>query len=854
MESFILFVFLSHQHFYKVQYFNITHPQIDSDDVITREEQIYLLIGARAACDRSIQNHMALIKGQCVPEWDGIVCWPRGRAGQWVSMPCPEYIYDFNHRGRVYRQCDVSGAWEQANALNRTWANYSECTSLSSDYSSQAEVFRRLHLMYTVGYSISLLCLLVAVFTLCYFKRLHCTRNHIHIHLFLSFICRAVSIFVKDAVLYSMSEDDQAGWQLTGHKPQLFGCKLAVTLFLYFLATNHYWILVEGVYLHSLIFMAFLSDRSYLCTLSIIGWGLPAVFVSIWVNRRDVLSTRAMISADECWTDHRLIRSIMSIHLMQKRRHQKGQTRRRPNIERLRETTYQQQLQAAISADLLDQYPEDIEKHWDALSETIMNSCKAILGHKTRRHQDWTLKNQWWTQKALEIQQLADSGDTRGFFEATRAVYGPSQRSLLSSKATIDEEVHHRLSCASGAYSKLKKRVFENRDLQSKTKILVYKAVLLPTLLYGSEAWTTYSRHLKALEAFHQRYLRRILRITWEDRRTNTSVLEEAGVSTITAIIAQFQLRWTGHVIRMPDSRLPKQVLYSQLVQGKRAPGGQKRRYKDNIKDNLKKCHICLKTWEATARNRAAWRQAVQDGAAQCWDISAGNLKWIYQVPILAAIIVNFFLFLNIIRVLAAKLWETNTGKLDPRQQYRKLLKSTLVLMPLFGVHYMLFMALPYTDVSGLLWQVQMHYEMFFNSFQGFVVAFIYCFCNGEVQAEVKKAWLRRSLVSDLRQKSRMTSSGGGVSGYYGNMTTNNSVSFSAVTSRGGVMPAAPPFMHPIRSCPLGYASSDLMETSDALQTPSSPGTGSGPRGSGWSDGGLGENQEGHLEDQETML
>lgn len=32
---------------------------------------------------------------------------------------------------------------------------------------------------------------------------------------------------------------------------------------------------------------------------------------------------------------------------------------------------------------------------------------------------------------------------------------------------------------------------------------------------------------------------------------------------------------------------------------------------------------------------------------------------------------VNFFLFLNIIRVLASKLWETNTGKLDPRQQYR---------------------------------------------------------------------------------------------------------------------------------------------------------------------------------------
>lgn len=51
------------------------------------------------------------------------------------------------------------------------------------------------------------------------------------------------------------------------------GCKVAVIFFLYFLATNHYWILVEGLYLHSLIFMAFLSDKNYLWALTIIGWG-----------------------------------------------------------------------------------------------------------------------------------------------------------------------------------------------------------------------------------------------------------------------------------------------------------------------------------------------------------------------------------------------------------------------------------------------------------------------------------------------------------------------------------------------------------------------------------------------------
>lgn len=48
---------------------------------------------------------------------------------------------------------------------------------------------------------------------------------------------------------------------------------MAVTFFLYFLATNYYWILVEGLYLHSLIFMAFFSEKKYLWVFTIFGWG-----------------------------------------------------------------------------------------------------------------------------------------------------------------------------------------------------------------------------------------------------------------------------------------------------------------------------------------------------------------------------------------------------------------------------------------------------------------------------------------------------------------------------------------------------------------------------------------------------
>ncbi|XP_069490206.1 parathyroid hormone/parathyroid hormone-related peptide receptor-like [Ambystoma mexicanum] len=447
---------------------------VDTDDVITKEEQIYLLEEANTKCLKDMKAKLNRIQDfSCFPEWDGIICWPSAMKNQLVSVQCPEYIYDFNHKGHAYRRCDSTGRWQLALGVNKTWANYSECTKFLTPErrNHEKEVFDRLHLMYTVGYSISLASLFVAVCILCYFKRLHCTRNYIHIHLFASFICRAASIFVKDVVLYSGSGPEELekirggeARSLLGpsaeHRSQMVGCKVAVTVFLYFLATNHYWILVEGLYLHSLIFMAFLSDKNYLWALTIIGWGLPAVFVSVWASVR-------------------------------------------------------------VS--------------------------------------------------------LADT---------------------------------------------------------------------------------------------------------------------------------------------------------------------------------------------------------------QCWDLSAGKMKWIYQTPILVAIVINFFLFLNIVRVLASKLWETNTGKLDPRQQYRKLLKSTLVLMPLFGVHYVVFMAMPYTEVTGILWQIQMHYEMFFNSSQGFFVAFIYCFCNGEVQAEIKKAWFRRNLNLDIKQRPRVTSTGG--SCYYGGVVSHatNSVSMSLAGQR----------------------------------------------------------------------
>ena len=97
--------------------------------------------------------------------------------------------------------------------------------------------------------------------------------------------------------------------------------------------------------------------------------------------------------------------------------------------------------------------------------------------------------------------------------------------SILSDKHNIDEEVCNRINQASVAFGKLHTRVFQNDNLRLDTKIEVYTAVCITSLLYGAETWTVYRRHIKQLEAFHIGSLQRILKLTWRDRIPHTEIL-----------------------------------------------------------------------------------------------------------------------------------------------------------------------------------------------------------------------------------------------------------------------------------------------------------------------------------------
>ena len=139
------------------------------------------------------------------------------------------------------------------------------------------------------------------------------------------------------------------------------------------------------------------------------------------------------------------------------------------------------------------------------------------------------------------------------------------QFQYLGSTATdtlsLDVEFSKYIDKASTTLSKLTKRVWENKHLTIPTKINVYKACIISTLLYCSKSWTTYSTQEQKHQVFYLRCLHKILGITWKDKVQNNDVLLRAGVPSMFTLLHQHHLCWLGHIYRMEDGSISKDLL-----------------------------------------------------------------------------------------------------------------------------------------------------------------------------------------------------------------------------------------------------------------------------------------------------
>ncbi|BHF59477.1 hypothetical protein SprV_0100243600 [Sparganum proliferum] len=151
---------------------------------------------------------------------------------------------------------------------------------------------------------------------------------------------------------------------------------------------------------------------------------------------------------------------------------------------------------------------------------------------------------------------------------------------------------------------RLQNAVLNRHGLHLNTKLKTYKAVILPTLMYGAETWTVYKKQARRLNHFHPSCLRRILNLRGQDQIPDTDVLERTGVLSINAMLRQLQLRRSGHLVRRNDEQLPERLFYGDVAMGSRRQGGQIRQYKDTLKSSHRRLQMNPADWEDLARDR----------------------------------------------------------------------------------------------------------------------------------------------------------------------------------------------------------------------------------------------------------
>ncbi|XP_029954827.1 glucagon-like peptide 2 receptor isoform X2 [Salarias fasciatus] len=254
-------------------------------------------------CNRTLAASGLLKTGNyCRGTFDMFACWPHSPPGN-VSVPCPPYLpwISEDSARRIHRECLENGKWRQVENSSDPWRDDSECVEDHYFKDKEDEMLRQtaLRLISVIGYSLSLFSLTLATLLMGMLRKLHCTRNYIHMNLFVSFILRATAVISKEIILYVMYSNlpkDDPGWSSYSSSAIAMMCKFSKVCMEYFVACNYFWLLVEAIFLHTLLFTAVLTKRRLLKNYMLLGWGTPVLFVAPWTV------VKILYENTECWS------------------------------------------------------------------------------------------------------------------------------------------------------------------------------------------------------------------------------------------------------------------------------------------------------------------------------------------------------------------------------------------------------------------------------------------------------------------------------------------------------------------------------------------------------------------------
>ena len=149
--------------------------------------------------------------------------------------------------------------------------------------------------------------------------------------------------------------------------------------------------------------------------------------------------------------------------------------------------------------------------------------------------------------------------------------------------------------------------LLKSRDITLPTKVHIMKAMVLLAVMYGCESWNIKKAEHRRIDAFELWCWRKHLRVSWNARSSNQSILKEINPDySLEWLMLKLKLQSFGHLIRRTDS-LEKTVMLGN-IEGRRRRRWQRMRW---LYDIIPSVYMSLSKLQEIVKDKEAWDAAV---------------------------------------------------------------------------------------------------------------------------------------------------------------------------------------------------------------------------------------------------
>ena len=185
----------------------------------------------------------------------------------------------------------------------------------------------------------------------------------------------------------------------------------------------------------------------------------------------------------------------------------------------------------------------------------------------------------------------------------------------INHNADLSIEVDRRMRNAWCSLRKYALELYDRPSAPLKLKIRMLRAEVLETMLYGCVTWSPRACHYDTLPRAHHRFLTRC--IDWRKHNraghpiSYLDTLSKTGSESIEATLRRRRILFEGFVARMEDTRLPKCVMFGEMVGGASCAGDQEKEWIGCFLDDLRVFGINAGQWTSAAQDEGEWRRTL---------------------------------------------------------------------------------------------------------------------------------------------------------------------------------------------------------------------------------------------------